>query len=287
MQGSSRVLSMIALGVGIILAITIVFGSWYTIDQGERGVILRWGAYVSTAEPGLGFKLPMVDEVQRISVHSNARRYTAEAYSRDQQPANLTISVNYHIIPADVEQVYAQYRSEEGLVTRLIDPRVLQEVKTIFGQFNAVTAIQERARLNMEALKAVQVAVKGPVVIESLQIENIDFSDAYENSVEQRMLAEVEVQRLRQNAEREKVQAQITVTRATATADAVKAQADADAYATRVKGEAEALAIKSRGDALRENPQLVNLTTAEKWNGVLPQQMVPGSTVPFLNVGRQ
>jgi regulator of protease activity HflC (stomatin/prohibitin superfamily) len=183
--------------------------------------------------------------------------------------------------------VYAQYQSEEGLVTKLIDPRVLQEVKTIFGQFNAVTSIQERARLNMEALRVVQRAVKGPVVIESLQIENIDFSDAYENSVEQRMLAEVEVQRLRQNAEREKVQAQITVTRATATADAVKAQADADAYATRVKGEAEALAIKSRGDALRENPQLVNLTTAERWNGVLPQQMVPGGTVPFLNVGRQ
>jgi regulator of protease activity HflC (stomatin/prohibitin superfamily) len=278
---------MVVLGIGIIVGLTIVFGSWYTIDQGERGVILRWGAYVDTAEPGLGFKLPMIDEVQRISVHSNARRYTAEAYSRDQQPANLTISVNYHIIATDVEQVYAQYRSEEGLVTRLIDPRVLQEVKTIFGQFNAVTAIQERARLNMEALRAVQAAVKGPVVIESLQIENIDFSDAYENSVEQRMLAEVEVQRLRQNAEREKVQAQITVTRATATADAVKAQADADAYATRVKGEAEALAIKSRGDALRENPQLVNLTTAERWNGVLPQQMVPGGTVPFLNVGRQ
>ena len=179
MQGSNRLLGMVGLGIAIILGITIIFGSWYTIDQGERGVILRWGAYVSTAEPGLGFKLPMIDEVQRISVHSNARRYTAEAYSRDQQPANLTISVNYHIIAADVEQVYAQYRSEEGLVTRLIDPRVLQEVKTIFGQFNAVTAIQERARLNIEALRAVQAAVKGPVVIESLQIENIDFSDAF------------------------------------------------------------------------------------------------------------
>jgi hypothetical protein len=31
----------------------------------------------------------------------------------------------------------------------------------------------------------------------------------------------------------------------------------------------------------------VNLTTAERWNGVLPQQMVPGGTVPFINVGRQ
>jgi regulator of protease activity HflC (stomatin/prohibitin superfamily) len=286
MQGN-RTFAVIALVLGGFVALTIILGSWFTVDQGEKGIILRWGAYAGTAEPGLGFKLPLVDEVVYISVRSNTRRYTAEAYSRDQQPAILTISVNYHIIPADVEQVYAQYQSEENLVTKLIDPRVAQEVKTIFGQFNAVTSIQERARLNQEALRVVQAAVKGPVVIESLQIENIDFSEAYENSVEQRMLAEVEVQRLRQNAEREKVQAQITVTRATATADAVKAQADADAYATRVKGEAEALAIKSRGDALRENPQLVNLTTAERWNGVLPQQMVPGGTVPFINVGRQ
>jgi regulator of protease activity HflC (stomatin/prohibitin superfamily) len=282
-----RLLMLVVGGFGVLLVLSLLLGSWYTIDQGTRGVVLRNGAYTGIAEPGLGFKIPWIDEVKVISVQSNARRYTAEAYSRDQQPANLTVSVNYHIIADDVPLVYSSYGSEEGLVTRLIDPRVLQSVKTIFGQFNAVTAIQERARLNIEALEAVQAAVKGPVVIESLQIENIDFSDAYENSVEQRMLAEVEVQRLRQNAEREKVQAQITVTRATATADAVKAQADADAYATRVKGEAEATAIKVRGDALRENPQLVNLTTAERWNGVLPQQMVPGGTVPFLNVGRQ
>ncbi|MNE59598.1 hypothetical protein D3C80_1547040 [compost metagenome] len=117
-----------------------------------------------------------------------------------------------------------------------------------------------------------------------MQIENIDFSDAYEASIEQRMLAEVEVQKLRQNAEREKVQAEITVTQANASADSVRAKANADAEAIRIMGDAEATSIKARGDALRENPGLVALTQAEKWNGQLPTTMLPDGSVPMLQL---
>lgn len=136
----------------------------------------------------------------------------------------------------------------------------------------------------MEVATAVQNSVKGPVIIDSVQIENIDFSDVYEASIEQRMLAEVEVQKLRQNAEREKVQAEITVTQAKANADAVRAQSNAEAEAIRIKGDAEAASIKARGDALRENPGLVALTQAEKWNGQLPTTMLPGGSVPMLQL---
>jgi regulator of protease activity HflC (stomatin/prohibitin superfamily) len=87
------------------------------------------------------------------------------------------------------------------------------------------------------------------------------------------MLAEVEVQKVQQNAQREKVQAEIAVIQAKAEADAVK-----------LKGDAEAHAINARGKALRDNPSLVELVQAEKWNGVLPTTMVPGQTVPFINV---
>jgi len=111
------------------------------------------------------------------------------------------------------------------------------------------------------------------MIVESVQVENIDFSDAYEKSIEQRMLAEVEVQKVQQNAEREKVQAEIAVIQAKAQADAVKLQ-----------GEAEAYAINARGKALRDNPALIELVQAEKWDGKLPTTMVPGQTVPFINV---
>jgi regulator of protease activity HflC (stomatin/prohibitin superfamily) len=173
-----------------------------------------------------------------------------------------------------VEQIYSEFGGREGIVNRLLDRQVPEEVKNVFGQFNAVTAIQERARLSTEVQNAIQKAVTTPLlIVESVQIENIDFSDAYEQSIEQRMLAEVEVQKVQQNAQREKVQAEIKVIQAKAEADAVKLQGDAEAHA-----------INARGRALRDNPSLVELVQAEKWNGVLPTTMVPGQTVPFINV---
>lgn len=270
-------------------ALTVLLGSWYTVDQGYRGVILRNGALVGIAEPGLGFKVPMIDSVRDISVQDKVRvlgdQVSIASYSKDQQPADIRVSVNYRI-PADkVGDVYAQYGGEEGLILRALDPRVYPAVKNIFGGYNAVTAIQERARLNREMFEALQASMSGePIILTGFQIENIDFSSAYEESIEQRMQAEVEVQKLRQNAEREKVQAEITVTKAKAEADSITATAKAQADAIRLKGDAEAGAIEARGRALANNPNVIDLVQAEKWNGALPLTMVPNSALPFVNV---
>lgn len=269
-----------------IIGLTILGGSWYTVGEGYRGVSLRNGAVIGTAEPGLGFKMPIIDSVVDISVQTQAQMYeNILAYSRDQQTAGLSLSVNYRLPADQVEVIYREYGGEAGVVSRLLDRQVLEEVKNVFGKFNAATAIQERERLAAEVQMAIQTAVVGPIIVESVQIENIDFSDAYENSIEQRMLAEVEVQKVRQNAEREKVTAEITVIQAQAEADAQLARATAEAEATRIRGEAEADAIKAKGAALRDNPSLIELVQAERWNGTLPTTMVPGTTVPFLNMG--
>jgi regulator of protease activity HflC (stomatin/prohibitin superfamily) len=284
----SRAIVGLCLFAIALVGLTIIFGSWYTIDQGERGVVLRNGAIIGSAEPGLHFKLPIIDSVQKISVQSRAQTYEKMlTYSRDQQTAELRLSVNYRIHPDQVSDVYSVYGGEEGLLSRLIDRRVYEQTKNVFGQFNAVTSIQDRSRLNSEIFAAIRDAIKGPVIIESVQMENIDFSEAYEHSIEQRMLAEVEVQKIRQNAEREKITAEITVIQAKAKADAVRAEAQANADAIRLKGDAEASAIRAKGEALRDNPNLVGLVQAERWNGILPTTMVPGSTVPFLNMTRE
>jgi regulator of protease activity HflC (stomatin/prohibitin superfamily) len=266
-------------------AITVLGGSWYTVDQGDRGVILRNGAIVGTAEPGLGFKVPLVDKVVDIDVRTRAQLYeNVMAYSRDQQTAGLSVSVNYRVPLDQVLNVYENYGSVENLRSRVLDRKVFDETKNIFGQFNAVTAIQDRSRLVAEIQMRLQSAVVGPIIIESVQIENIDFSDAYENSIEQRMLAEVEVQKVEQNALKEVATAKITVTRAQAEADAQVAQAKAQAEATRLAGNAEAEAINAKGQALRDNPALIELVAAERWDGVLPTTMVPGAAVPFINL---
>lgn len=269
----------------VIPLLFIMFGWWYTIDQGERGVVLRNGAISSIAGPGLNFKMPIIDSVVEISVQSQNKQYDKVAtYSRDQQPAEVRLSVNYRVPPDRVGEVYERFGSEEGMVARLVDPRVYEHFKNVFGQFNAATSIQDRARLNLEIEKSLRASIDGPIIIESIQVENIDFSEAYERSVEERMLAEVEVTKLEQNAKREQVQAQITVTKAKAAADAIRAEATAQGEAIKIKGNAEADAIRARATALGQNPSLILLTQAERWNGVLPTTMIPGGTVPFINV---
>ncbi len=279
---SRSLLVIIVLGVLAIL----LFNSFFTVDQGYRGVVLRLGAVVRIAPPGLGFKMPLIDRVVRIRVQTNSKIYDRmETYSRDQQLAEMRVSVTYRIVPEEVATVYATYGSEEGLVTRLIDRRVNELAKTVFGQFTAAQAIQQRSQLNQQISEAIIAVIdQSIVVIESIQVEDIAFSAAYEQSVEARMMAEVEVQRRAQELEQQRIQAQIVVTQAQGQADALLAEARAQAEATILAGDAEASAIRARGEALRDNPDLVSLVTAERWNGFLPTTMVPGAAVPFINV---
>jgi len=283
--------------VGLVALIAIL-GSWYTVDQTERGVLLRNGAVIGTAQPGLGFKVPLIDGVERISVKTSTYTWDKmNSYSYDQQPADLKISVTLRASPEKVADLYAKFGRLDTAVNQVVNPVVNQQVKVVFGRYTAVRAIQERGALNGAIKDAITETLKYDpmIIIESVQLENIDFSANYLHSIEQRMLAEVEVQKLQQNAEREKVQAQITVTQATAKANAVRAEAQANADATRLNGEArasniritgdaEAAAIEARAKALGTNPNLVTLVQAERWNGVLPTTMVPGSAVPFVSL---
>jgi regulator of protease activity HflC (stomatin/prohibitin superfamily) len=258
--------------LGGLVLVYLAFSSWYIVDQGERAVVLRLGATVGEAGPGPHLKAPWVDTVRKITVQNQNRRYQAlEAYSADQQPANLTVSVTF--VVSDASAVYEQYGDLEGAIMRLIDPRVMSGVKTIFGQYDAARAIQERAGLNNDFATAVTSAITGPITIISVQIENIDFSEAYEQSVEQRMLAQVEIQRREQNLRTVEVEAQIARTRA-----------EGEAEAIRLRGEAEGAAIRARAEALRSNADLVQLQAVEKWDGKLPTTMVPSTALPFIDL---
>lgn len=289
-----RVLSvggLLAVGFGLLF---VVFSTSYTIDDGERGVVLRNGAFQEVAEPGWHVKIPVIDTVEVLSIRDQIWGGDATSYSRDQQPAQIDVTVNWRIDEGMVGRVYSEFGSLEALQSRIIAARTPQAVRTVFGQFNAVTAISDRARLNNEVEELVREETGNLVIVDDVQL-SINFSQAYETQIEERMRAEVEVEKLRQNAVREQVQAEITVTKAKAEADSVRARAEAEADALNLRstaeanaitviGDAEASALAAKAKAISNAPELVNLMAVERWTGELPTTMMPDGSLPFVNV---
>ena len=139
--------------IGAILAVIVVViiaaGSWYTVDQTERGVRLRYGAVIGTAQPGLGFKVPLIDSVEKVSVKTFTYAWDKmNSYSYDQQPADLKISVTLRASPDKVSDLYAKFGRLDTAVNQVVSPAVHQQVKIVFGRYTAVKAIQERGALN-------------------------------------------------------------------------------------------------------------------------------------------
>ena len=285
MSSKAPLITLIA-GSAVVLGILVsTGGSMYTVDQGERGVVLHYGEVSKVADPGLHFKWPYVDRVVRIPTRTTTGSINKIfAYSSDQQPAEIVLSITFAIADDGVEALYTQFGKLENLYELAIEPITKQEIKTVFGQFTAIRSVQHREELNNKTRDAIVTALaKYPYLrIESVQIENVDFSDAYEQTIEDRMKAEVEVERYKQNLERERIEAQIAATRAQGQADAQIKAAEAEAKAIALRSKAEADAINAKGEALRKNPEIIRLTQAEKWNGRLPQIMLPNSAVPML-----
>lgn len=281
-----KLIAGIVVGFVVVMSLILIGTGLYTIDQGERGVILRNGKIVGEADAGFHIKTPLIETVEVLSTREHLAQYEdLWLYSFDQQNATMDVTINYKVNADLVSSIYENYGTRQTMVGTLMSPKIFDAVKNVFGTYTAVRAIQDRTQMGRDVEASIRDAVADPrLIITSVQIKNVDFSDAYEQSVEQRMLAEVEVQKIRQNAEREKVQAEILVIQANAKADARVAQATAEAQAIILQGNAEAEAINARGEALRSNPSIVALVQAERWNGVLPITMVPEATLPFLNI---
>lgn len=271
------------IGSVFVLFVVVALGlmGMYTIEQGYRGVVLRFGKVIDVADSGMHFKIPFVDTVHKMSVRTVKLSNKIAVYSKDIQGAEVVISMNYHLSPDKVQDIY----TVNGLNydEKIIYPQMSAKPKDVFGKYNAVNIVQTREALTSEIQRELEKKFENTgIVIESVQIENIDFSDAYENSVEERMKAEVEVQKVQQNLAREKINADMMRAKAQGEADAKLAQAEAQAKSIELVGKAEAEAIRAKSEAMRDNPNYVQMLQAEKWDGKLPSTMLPNNAMPIL-----
>src|SRR5260370_24666427 len=127
---------IIAPAISGLVALAAILGSWYTVDQTERGVLFRNGAVVGPAQPGLGFKIPAIDSVEKISVRTTTYTWDKiNSYSYDQQPADLKISVTLRASPDKVADLYAKFGRLGTSVIQVVNPVVNHQVKLLFAHY--------------------------------------------------------------------------------------------------------------------------------------------------------
>lgn len=246
-----------------IIGLTVIFGSFTIVKAGSRGIILRLGAVNRVLDEGLHFKFPVVEGVKKVDVRINKIETHALAYSKDIQTIDTLIAVNFHLKAEAVGKIFQEVGSD--IQSRIIDPAIQEAVKASTAQFTAQELIEERPKVK-EAIKAhltERLAIRD-IIVSEVSIVNFDFSEAYEKATELKQVAQQDALAAKNKLEQVKFEADQRVAQAQAEAEAIRIQAQA---------------ITQQG-----GEDYVNLKAIEKWNGILPAQMIPNGTLPFINL---
>jgi len=112
--------------------------------------------------------------------------------------------------------------------------------------------------------------------IANVAITDFEFSEGFNKAIELKVKAEQEaLQALNEKTRR--------VTQAEAGYQERKLAADGEAYEIEASSKAKADAIAREAKALKNNPELIQLRLAEKWDGTLPR-FTGGDGVPLINI---
>lgn len=251
------------LGCGVLSAIAlfIVFLlSWGTVNTGERGVRTRWSAVTGEIlSEGFYLKNPFIEDVIKINVQTQKVEIDADGASKDLQTVITKIAVNYNVEPSKVVELY----QKTGLdyQQKVMIPTIEEAVKAVTAQYTADQLITMRNDVNGKIYESIKSELVGyGIAVQQLNIVNFNFSASFNQAIEAKVTAE-------QNALAAKNKLQ-------------QVQFEAEQRVAEAKGKAEAITVES--NALRNNPDVLELRALEKWNGVLPQ--VTGGAVPFINL---
>lgn len=270
-----------------LLFIAIPF-SYRTVDAGEVAVVKKLGQVVDTREAGTHFDFWMVNTYEKYDTKVRGVTSTTMAYSNDKQTMSIEMTTQYQVNKAYVKEIATTYGTLEALESR-INSVIIERAKSVLSRYNADSIISDRASISAEVATVVEEAIGEQYYIDvtNVALTNIDFSDVYEQSVEQSMIAKQEVEKAKAEAEKLLVEAQNKVKVAEAEAAAKQAAAQGEAEAVKIAAEAEAQAlatIQAAWDAIPAEVKEIMLRemAIDKWDGTLPDTMVGSEFIEYL-----
>lgn len=233
------------------------------VDTGRRGLFVRFGEVVG--EPvteGLYFYNPFTTNLVEYPVREEKWTENTAIFTKDTQQVNVQFTVVYYPDPKMVGKLYKEVGYNSDLEAKIIKPVVLGSIKDAIGEVIADELVQKRELVTRKALAEVTDNLKARhVIVTDLQFVNLDFDDAYEKAVEQKVVAIQDAQKAKNKSVGVQEQARQTVMTAQAGAEAMK--------------------IKSQ--ALAQNKGLVEFEAVQRWDGKLPQYMF-GNSTPFIDL---
>lgn len=187
------------------------------------------------------------------------------------------IGVAYKVDPTKVTTVFQTYRKGVDDIT---DTDLRQKIADALNRLASRMSTDKfidggKAELLENALKEIQ-SDMGPVGIQVISLSYVGRPE-YPPTVIESINAKV-------TANQKTLQREQEVKQREAEANMLRAEADGQADAKLKLAEAEAKSIQIRGQAMRENPEVLQLEAINKWNGTLPQYMTSGTNTPFIQV---
>lgn len=280
---------------GIITFVLLIAGCvanpFYSVPTGSRGVVTQFGKIVNIEQEGLVI-LPPWRTLNNFSVRAEqADIKRASGATKDQQIVAVSLTVRYSIVPDKVAEVYEKY-SHDGNLASYIQTATAEVFKAVTARYTAPDLISQRQKVSGDIYET----LKNKIGIYGAQIINIDmtdfaFSESYMEAVNEKVTQEQKKLAADNKLLTVRSEQQQVVAIAEAEAKAARAKADGEAYVKVTNAEATAKSLKLQGDALVQNPSViqlkqieVELKKAEQWDGQLPQAIYAGAPVPFMTI---
>lgn len=236
------------IGLSLIILMILIFGTFYIVPAGHRGIILTLGKVdMNVKGEGLNIKVPLIQKA--IIMDVKTQKYQAElgAASKDLQDVTTIIAINYRLTESKVSTVYQTIGLDYS--EKVIFPMEQEANKAVTAEFTAEEMItkREQVRAKMKELLSERLLQRN-IILEDISIVNFKFSESFTAAIEAKVTAE-------QNALREENNLKV-----------VDFQAKQKVRAA--EGDAEAIRIVNT--QLTTSPQYIQYYLLQKWNGVMP-----------------
>ena len=222
--------------------------SIHTVQAGEVAVVKHLGEARSVRTAGTYFDFWMTKTYEVYDAKVQNLEVKTQAYSKDAQTMNIAMTVQYQIDSSKAITIANQYGSIEVLENR-IQSVATEKAKSTLSSYSAMNIIEIRSSISPQVEDVIKQAVTEEYCVDivAVVLTNIDFSAAFEKTVEDKMIAEQE--KLKAEYEKEtaivNAEKELEVAKLDAQAKIEKAKADAQAQIEVARAAAEAIQLKS------------------------------------------